>query len=112
MVIVTTAHQKASGIDLKKDCSEPASAKYTVDENRTTPGTYRKRGWATPDPHEVTRSKTVRVEMVEEMDKLSNVVQTSKLKAHILITAFYTVDLIKSFIFTVRFLSAIFVAYL
>lgn len=34
---VTTAHQNASGIDLKKDISAPASAKYTADENRTTP---------------------------------------------------------------------------
>lgn len=37
VVIVTTAHQKASGIDLKKDWSEPASAKYTADENSITP---------------------------------------------------------------------------
>ena len=35
--MVTTAHQKASGMDLKKDISVPASAKYTADENRTTP---------------------------------------------------------------------------
>lgn len=35
--IVTTAHQNASGIDLKKDISVPASAKYTADENKTTP---------------------------------------------------------------------------
>lgn len=38
--MVTTAHQKASGIDLKKDASAPASAKYTADENRTTPVIY------------------------------------------------------------------------
>jgi hypothetical protein len=37
VVIVTTAHQKASGIDLKNEFSEPASAKYTADEKRTTP---------------------------------------------------------------------------
>lgn len=37
VVIVTTAHQNASGIDLKKLFSLPASAKYTADENRTTP---------------------------------------------------------------------------
>lgn len=36
--IVTTAHQNASGIDLKKELSLPASAKYTADEKRTTPG--------------------------------------------------------------------------
>jgi hypothetical protein len=36
--IVTTAHQKASGMDLKKELSLPASAKYTADEKRTTPG--------------------------------------------------------------------------
>lgn len=35
--MVTTAHQNASGIDLKKDISVPASAKYTADENKTTP---------------------------------------------------------------------------
>lgn len=35
--MVTTAHQKASGIDLKNDISVPASAKYTADEKRTTP---------------------------------------------------------------------------
>lgn len=38
VVMVTTAHQNASGIDLKNDWSEPASAKYTVLENSTTPG--------------------------------------------------------------------------
>lgn len=37
VVIVTTAHQNASGIDLKNDISAPASAKYTTEENRTTP---------------------------------------------------------------------------
>jgi hypothetical protein len=36
--MVTTAHQKPSGMDLKWDCGEPASAKYTVLEKRTTPG--------------------------------------------------------------------------
>lgn len=35
--IVTTAHQKESGIDLKSELSLPASAKYTADENKTTP---------------------------------------------------------------------------
>lgn len=39
VVIVTTAHQNASGIDLKNDCSEPASAKYTALENSITPET-------------------------------------------------------------------------
>lgn len=39
MVIVTTAHQNASGIDLNKEFSDPASAKYTALENRTTPAT-------------------------------------------------------------------------
>lgn len=38
VVMVTTAHQNASGMDLKNDWSEPASAKYTVLENSTTPG--------------------------------------------------------------------------
>lgn len=38
--MVTTAHQKASGMDLKKDISVPASAKYTADENRTTPSEW------------------------------------------------------------------------
>ena len=37
--MVTTAHQNASGIDLKNDTSAPASAKYTTDENSTTPVT-------------------------------------------------------------------------
>ena len=37
VVMVTTAHQKPSGMDLKLDWGEPASAKYTVLENRTTP---------------------------------------------------------------------------
>lgn len=37
VVIVTTAHQNASGIDLKKLFSLPASAKYTAEENSTTP---------------------------------------------------------------------------
>lgn len=37
VVIVTTAHQNASGMDLKKLFSLPASAKYTADENSTTP---------------------------------------------------------------------------
>lgn len=40
VVIVTTAHQNASGMDLKNDTSAPASAKYTADEKRTTPGIY------------------------------------------------------------------------
>jgi len=35
--MVTTAHQNASGMDLKKEFSEPASAKYTALENSTTP---------------------------------------------------------------------------
>ncbi len=35
--MVTTAHQKPSGIDLNWDFGEPASAKYTVLENSTTP---------------------------------------------------------------------------
>lgn len=35
--MVTTAHQKASGILLKKEFSEPASAKYTALEKSTTP---------------------------------------------------------------------------
>lgn len=37
VVMVTTAHQKPSGMDLKWECGEPASAKYTVLENSTTP---------------------------------------------------------------------------
>lgn len=37
VVIVTTAHQNASGMDLKKLFSLPASAKYTAEENSTTP---------------------------------------------------------------------------
>jgi hypothetical protein len=37
VVIVTTAHQKASGILLKKLNSLPASAKYTAELKRTTP---------------------------------------------------------------------------
>ena len=37
VVIVTTAHQKPSGIDLKWDSGDPASQKYTVLEKRTTP---------------------------------------------------------------------------
>ena len=37
VVMVTTAHQKPSGMDLKLDWGEPASAKYTVLEKRTTP---------------------------------------------------------------------------
>lgn len=37
VVIVTTAHQNASGIDLKKEFSLPASAKYTAEEKSTTP---------------------------------------------------------------------------
>ena len=44
VVIVTTAHQKASGMDLNKELSEPASAKYTALENRTTPVTQRQSG--------------------------------------------------------------------
>lgn len=39
VVIVTTAHQKASGMDLKKESSDPASAKYTALENNITPET-------------------------------------------------------------------------
>jgi hypothetical protein len=41
--MVTTAHQNASGMDLKKDCSEPASAKYTALEKRMTPETREQR---------------------------------------------------------------------
>lgn len=37
VVMVTTAHQNPSGMDLKCDAGFPASAKYTVLENRTTP---------------------------------------------------------------------------
>lgn len=37
VVIVTTAHQNESGIDLNCELSFPASAKYTADEKRTTP---------------------------------------------------------------------------
>jgi len=37
LTIVTTAHQKESGIDLNNELSLPASAKYTADENSTTP---------------------------------------------------------------------------
>ena len=37
VVMVTTAHQKPSGIDLKWDSGDPASQKYTVLEKRTTP---------------------------------------------------------------------------
>ena len=37
VVIVTTVHQKPSGIDLKWDFGDPASQKYTVLEKRTTP---------------------------------------------------------------------------
>lgn len=40
VVIVTTAHQNASGIDLKNDISAPASAKYTADEKSTTPSKF------------------------------------------------------------------------
>jgi hypothetical protein len=43
--MVTTAHQKASGIDLKWDNSESASAKYTALENNTTPD-----GWSASPP--------------------------------------------------------------
>lgn len=46
VVMVTTAHQNASGMDLKKLFSLPASAKYTADENSTTPlrtSTHRRR---------------------------------------------------------------------
>ena len=39
VVMVTTAHQNASGIDLNKELSDPASAKYTALEKRTTPVT-------------------------------------------------------------------------
>ena len=35
---MTTAHQNPSGMDLKCECGDPASAKYTVLEKRTTPG--------------------------------------------------------------------------
>ena len=38
VVMVTTAHQKPSGMDLKWEAGEPASAKYTVLLNNTTPG--------------------------------------------------------------------------
>ena len=38
VVMVTTAHQNPSGIDLNWDFGDPASAKYTVLENNTTPG--------------------------------------------------------------------------
>ena len=38
VVMVTTAHQNPSGIDLKWEAGEPASAKYTVLLNKTTPG--------------------------------------------------------------------------
>lgn len=42
--MVTTAHQNPSGIDLKCDCGDPASAKQTVLEKRTTPrGMQKKR---------------------------------------------------------------------
>lgn len=37
VVIVTTAHQKPSGMDLKLECEDPASAKYTLLEKSTTP---------------------------------------------------------------------------
>ena len=37
VVMVTTAHQKPSGIDLNMELAMPASAKYTVLLNRTTP---------------------------------------------------------------------------
>ena len=37
VVMVTTAHQKPSGMDLKWEAGEPASAKYTVLLNNTTP---------------------------------------------------------------------------
>ena len=37
VVMVTTAHQNPSGIDLNWDLGDPASAKYTVLENSTTP---------------------------------------------------------------------------
>ena len=37
VVMVTTAHQNPSGIDLKCDSGDPASQKYTVLEKRTTP---------------------------------------------------------------------------
>lgn len=48
VVIVTTAHQNASGMDLKKLFSLPASAKYTADENSTTPLSTRTRiQWGT-----------------------------------------------------------------
>lgn len=46
VVIVTTAHQNASGMDLKKLFSLPASAKYTADENRTTPLSTYERGYS------------------------------------------------------------------
>ena len=40
VVMVTTAHQNPSGIDLKWEAGEPASAKYTVLLNNTTPGRH------------------------------------------------------------------------
>ena len=42
VVMVTTAHQNPSGIDLKWEAGEPASAKYTVLLNKTTPGRHNK----------------------------------------------------------------------
>lgn len=45
VVIVTTAHQKPSGIDLKWDFGDPASQKYTVLEKRTTPEKQRMQKW-------------------------------------------------------------------
>ena len=38
VVMVTTAHQNPSGILLKCEAALPASAKYTVLLNNTTPG--------------------------------------------------------------------------
>lgn len=42
VVMVTTAHQKASGMLLKQERSEPASAKYTAEEKSTTPASDNK----------------------------------------------------------------------
>lgn len=57
--MVTTAHQNASGMDLKNDWSEPASAKYTVLENSTTPGKqYAQRQCRTPSAPRVPPPQT------------------------------------------------------
>ncbi|MPC87465.1 hypothetical protein E2C01_082328 [Portunus trituberculatus] len=44
--MVTTAHQNASGMLLKQERSDPASAKYTADENNTTPVTTQPGTWS------------------------------------------------------------------